>query len=101
MFHSAIAIDTLWPGEMLGCTVAGRPVLLVNVEGTVVAYADRCAHLGTPLSAGRFAQGRILCAAHHWEYDARTGAGINPRTATLASFPVEIRDGMVFVDVGA
>ena len=101
MFRSAMASDALWPGEMAGCVVGGESVLLANVDGTIVAFRDRCAHLGAPLSAGRFADGRIRCAAHHWEYDARTGCGINPATAALHQYPVTIREGLILVDVGS
>ena len=101
VFRSAVRADTLWPGEMIGCVVGGHAVLIANVDGTVVAFQDRCAHLGTPLSAGRLNKDRIVCRAHHWEYDARTGAGVNPKTAALVRYPVDIVNGFIHVDVDA
>lgn len=78
----------------------GEPLLLVNMDGTVRAYADACPHLRTRLSEG-FLTGTVLtCATHGWQFDATTGAGINPRTTCLQSFPVQVEDGTILVDVG-
>jgi toluene monooxygenase system ferredoxin subunit len=96
-----VPVDDLWSGEMRGFQVAGQPVLLIHLEGKVVAFEDRCAHQRTPLSRGRLA-GRVLtCATHEWQYDAVTGRGINPAAMALTALPVEIRDGAIWVDVPA
>ena len=98
-FVKATTLDDLWIGEKLGVVVGGRPVLLVNVEGTVCAYEDRCRHKGVALSLGRL-EGHVLsCSVHGWLYDARTGIGINPESATLPRFPVRIEGNDVLVDV--
>lgn len=90
----------LWVGEMRAVEVAGRQVVLINVGGDVSAFPDRCLHKGVALSAGRL-QGCVLtCWAHEWQYDARTGAGINPQGVALTRYPLEIRDGEIWIDVG-
>ena len=80
-FAKATTLDELWIGEKLGVVVAGRPVLLVNVEGTVCAYEDRCRHKGVALSLGKLEGTSSPAAVHGWVYDACTGAGINPESA--------------------
>ena len=82
-FRPVLREDDLWIGEMAGVKVDGHPVLLVNVEGTVCAYEDRCRHRAQPLSQGRLTGNRLVCAAHAWEYDAATGRGINPDGVAL------------------
>jgi len=89
----------LWTGEMRGLVVGGRRVLLVRTEHAVCAYEDRCAHLGVPLSEGTLRGGVLTCSAHHYEYDALTGCGINPCTVKLVEFPLRIEDGAICVDV--
>ena len=96
----AIELSELWVGEMRGLRVSGRGILLVRLDDGVYAYADRCAHLGVELSKGVLDASVITCSAHHYCYDARTGAGINPRSVCLTAFPLRIRDGVVYVDVG-
>jgi toluene monooxygenase system ferredoxin subunit len=98
-FEPVLAEDELWTGEMRGITVRGRRVLLVRTEAGVFAYEDRCAHLGVPLSQGRLEAGVITCSAHHYQYDAKTGRGVNPERARLRAFPVSIECGQIAVDL--
>jgi toluene monooxygenase system ferredoxin subunit len=95
----AAGSDQVWEGEMLACTLAGRNVVLLRLDGQVRAYEDRCAHLGVRLSEGRLVGRTLTCGAHEWEYDAATGEGINPRRACLQCFPAREVDGRIFVDV--
>jgi toluene monooxygenase system ferredoxin subunit len=98
-FDKVATLDDVWIGEKLAVVVAGRPLLLVNVEGTVCAYEDRCRHKGIALSLGKLEGHVLTCAVHGWIYDARTGAGINPESARLPRFPVKIEGNDVLVDV--
>ena len=91
----------LWTGEMRGLVVGGRRVLLVRTEHELCAYEDRCAHLGVPLSTGTLENGVITCAVHHYQYDARTGCGINPKNVALRPLPLCVLEGQIAVDVGA
>jgi toluene monooxygenase system ferredoxin subunit len=98
-WRRVLELDSLWSGEMVGVAIEGRRVLLVHCDGQVFAYEDRCAHLGVPLRAGRLAGQVLTCAAHEWSYDVPSGCGINPRKARLKSFPVEVRDGAIWVNI--
>jgi toluene monooxygenase system ferredoxin subunit len=99
MFCKALARDSLWQGEMLPLEIAGQKLILIDVGGEVQAFEDRCAHLGVPLSRGRL-QGHVLtCWAHQWQYDVRTGCGINPQGVALRRLPVEVRGGDIWVEV--
>lgn len=100
-FKPALRQDDLWIGEMAGVKIDGRPVLLVNVAGTVCAYEDRCLHRAFPLSQGKLTGTRLVCAAHEWTYDACTGRGINPDGVALRRFDVRIVKGEILVDVDA
>jgi toluene monooxygenase system ferredoxin subunit len=97
-FHRVTELAELWSGDLLAVRVAGRDVLVVRVADTVRAYEDRCAHLGVALSKGTLDGSILTCSAHHWQYDATTGRGVNPATACLRGFAVEVREGVVYVD---
>jgi toluene monooxygenase system ferredoxin subunit len=90
----------LWPGEMRVVVVDGVQVLIANLDGEVVAYEDRCAHQGVPLSRGRLDRPScaLTCSAHGWQYDLRTGAGINPKGVALRRLPVKIDAGGIWVE---
>jgi toluene monooxygenase system ferredoxin subunit len=92
--------DDLWEGEMCGVVARRRKVVLLRLDGVVHAYEDRCAHLGAKLSEGRLEGGVLVCSAHCYEYDARTGAGLNPTNVCLRAVPAEERDGTIFVEAG-
>ncbi|HEY4012202.1 MAG TPA: Rieske 2Fe-2S domain-containing protein [Polyangiaceae bacterium] len=93
--------STTWEGEMVAVRVEGADVLLVRLEGGEVrAYDNRCPHAGSPLSEGRLYAATLTCATHLWEFDARTGDGINPRGCKLRRHPVHVVDGVVRVRLG-
>jgi toluene monooxygenase system ferredoxin subunit len=75
----------------------GFAILIVNVEGTVRAFQGLCPHQRNSLEDADFDGELITCPAHMWEFDARTGAGVNPTTACLAEYPVEDRDGVLYI----
>jgi toluene monooxygenase system ferredoxin subunit len=93
-FVRVAALEELWTGE----PASRQGVLLLRRGDTVLAYEDRCAHLGVALSEGRLEGDTLTCSAHEWTYDVRTGRGINPASACLKAFPVRIEDGQVWVD---
>lgn len=100
MTRAAVAeLEELWEGEMRACRAGRHRILLLRLEDGIYAYEDRCAHLGMPLSEGKLRDGVLVCSAHHFEYDARTGRGINPRNLCLRRFPVVIENGKVWVVV--
>jgi toluene monooxygenase system ferredoxin subunit len=97
-YRRAMALADLWDGEMQSCRMGARNVLLLKLDGMVHAYEDRCAHQGVPLSEGEFADGVLTCRAHHWQYDARNGRGVNPASACLKAVPVRVEDDAILVD---
>ena len=97
---SGIGLDDLWEGEMQGVVVDDTDVLLINVDGRVHAFDDRCPHAATLLSEGTFEGNVLTCRAHLWQFDAVSGRGINPDNCSLAEYPVKIVEGSIFVQVG-
>ena len=49
------------PEELVGAEVAGVPLVVANVEGTLLAYRDRCAACGAPLRGGELSAGALTC----------------------------------------
>ena len=96
----AYSLDDLWEGDMEGVEVAGHKVLLVNVDGEVRAYHNRCPHQAWPLDEGDFDGEKIVCSNHSWEFDASSGSGINPSDCALTRYPCIVDDdGTICVDV--
>jgi toluene monooxygenase system ferredoxin subunit len=98
-FHDATRYDDLWDGERLPLVLGGHRVFLVRFGDAVMAYEDRCAHRDLPLSHGRLEGCILTCPVHEWQYDLRTGEGVNPRSARLRRCAVKLQGGRILVDI--
>ena len=56
-------IDQLALDGLVAADVAGIPLIVGNVEGTLLAYRNRCAGCGGPLHAGNLSDGALTCPA--------------------------------------
>lgn len=93
------AIEDVAPGSSIRVDVEGRPICLVNLDGTFHAIHDTCTHALEGLSGGYIEDGKIECPRHGAFFDIATGrAATPPATAAVPTFAVEVRDGRVFVD---
>jgi toluene monooxygenase system ferredoxin subunit len=93
-------LDELWAGEMIGAEVEGTRILLVHTDdGVIQAIQAMCPHQAVPLEDGELYGNALICAAHRWEIDVVTGAGINPCHASVALYPTKIQDGQIYVSV--
>lgn len=100
MFEDVSAVEDLWEGDMQAFELGGQAVVVVhNPGGEIVAFEGLCPHQQAPLSEGLYEDGRIICTSHMWEFDGRTGRGVNPSTCHLRQIPLRIRDGRIEVDV--
>jgi toluene monooxygenase system ferredoxin subunit len=98
-FQRVAKITDVWSGEMMGLEVNGEHVLLVNVDDRIYAYADVCPHQKSRLSEGTLTDKVLRCERHHWEFDACSGSGVNPRNACLKLFPIRVEGEDILVDV--
>ena len=98
-FQKVAKIEDLWSGEMIGLEVNGERVLLVNVDNHIYAYADICPHQKSRLSEGTLADKILRCGRHHWEFDACSGSGVNPRNACLKVFSIRVDGEDILVDI--
>jgi nitrite reductase/ring-hydroxylating ferredoxin subunit len=81
-------------------TAGGFEILLVRFGAEIYALQNRCTHLGQPLLGGRTMGRQIICPFHGACYDIKSGAAISgPAISPIQTFPVDIRDGTVFVDI--
>jgi len=76
------------PRTLRALDVAGDPLVVANLDGTLVAYADRCPACLAPLSEGRLDGDRLTCAGGH-AYDVRrAGRALDEQTAPLTPLPL-------------
>jgi Fe-S cluster biogenesis protein NfuA/nitrite reductase/ring-hydroxylating ferredoxin subunit len=54
-------LDLVPVGQMVGAEVAGEELVVANVDGTLLAYANTCADCGGPLDGGDLRAGTLAC----------------------------------------
>jgi nitrite reductase/ring-hydroxylating ferredoxin subunit len=74
-------------------------IVLVHHEGRIYALDNRCPHMGFPLDKGSVADGILTCHWHHARFDLCTGGSFDLWADDTPRFPVEVREGDVYVDV--
>jgi len=79
-------------------TVGGRTVGLFHHEGAFHAVDNRCPHMGFPLTDGSVDDGILTCPWHHARFELSCGDTFDPFADDVHTFPVEVRDGDVYVD---
>lgn len=95
------AVDSLPPGRCRTVEVHGRRFALCNVNGRFHAVDDACPHRGGPLGGGVLEGHHLHCPLHGWGFDVQTGACLVNPSKNIASYPVTVRDGSVWIDLGA
>jgi nitrite reductase/ring-hydroxylating ferredoxin subunit len=106
--------DELAVGEIRRITAAGRSWALVRTPDAFYAVGTKCAHqgadlMGTPHLQGTIVDGQVgtfcygmdaqvlRCPWHNWEYDVTTGQSLHDRRRRLASRPVTVIDGGLYL----
>ncbi|PYV89337.1 MAG: nitrite reductase [Acidobacteria bacterium] len=65
----------------------------------ICAVDNRCPHMGFPLNRGTVKEGILTCHWHHARFDLASGGTFDQWADDVPVFPVEIRQGEVWVDL--
>jgi 3-phenylpropionate/trans-cinnamate dioxygenase ferredoxin subunit len=99
-FERACALDEVPTDEALAVTLGRYEVAIARDEDEVFAVENICSHAAVALSEGEVADCTVECWLHGSRFDLRTGKPTGlPATEPIATFPVDVRDGDVYVDV--
>ena len=99
-FTRTIALAEIPDGDKRMVKVGEAQVVLVRQGETVCALAERCAHLGGPLSEGEVRDGTIVCPWHASQYALADGHVVHgPSTYDQPCYAVRITDGFVEVQL--
>ena len=79
----------------------GKTLVLFLYGDKVYALDNRCPHMGFPLDKGSVEEGILSCHWHHARFDLASGGAFDLWADDIDSFPVELRDGEIYVDLRA
>jgi len=86
--------------EGRGFEVGGKRIAVFNLGGSFHCVSDICTHEYALLSEGYLDGACIECPLHGGGFDVRTGKAIMaPAETDLKTYPVECRDGEIFVAI--
>lgn len=95
------AVDNFPPGTCKVVPTEDMPIAVFNVSGQFYATDNICTHEYAELSDGQIEGEEIVCPWHGARFSVITGKVTSPPAyEDLKTFPVQIADGMVQVDVG-
>lgn len=75
----------------------GDFVLLLGVNGKVIAVCGDCPHQDTPLAEGSLIGSVLTCPVHFWQWDVESGEMLGPAELPLPSYDVREDEGQVFI----
>jgi nitrite reductase/ring-hydroxylating ferredoxin subunit len=77
----------------------GQTIALFYSGTQVYAIDNRCPHMGFPLHSGPCKENIVTCPWHYARFDLASGGTFDSWADDVRSFPVEIRDGAVWVNL--
>ncbi|HEU5107411.1 MAG TPA: non-heme iron oxygenase ferredoxin subunit [Micromonosporaceae bacterium] len=94
------AAEEIPKGTVISADLDGTPIAIVRAEDdNFYAVHDECSHASVPLSEGEIEDCTLECWLHGSRFDLRTGEPTGPpATEPVPVYPVEVRDGDLFVD---
>ena len=92
---STIRPDEIAEGSGKAITVSGTEIAVFRCEGQLYATQNWCPHAGSALAAGALDGGAVVCPAHGYRFDLRTGACATDAQLRLKTFRL-VPDGAGF-----
>jgi 3-phenylpropionate/trans-cinnamate dioxygenase ferredoxin subunit len=99
-YERACALSEVPTDEALAVTLGDLEVAVARDGDEVFAVENICSHAAVALSEGEVADCTVECWLHGSRFDLRSGKPTGlPATEPIATFPAEVRDGDVYVDI--
>ncbi|RIV36880.1 non-heme iron oxygenase ferredoxin subunit [Micromonospora radicis] len=95
------AAEDVPKGTAISADIDGTQIALVHGEDDqFYAVHDECSHAAVALSEGEVSGCTLECWLHGSRFDLRTGEPTGlPATEPVPVYPVEVRDGEVYVSL--
>ncbi|MBI0580719.1 Rieske (2Fe-2S) protein [Neobacillus cucumis] len=103
--------EELQPGQRKIAVVDGVEIAMLNVDGQLYAFRNRCPHQGVemiygsvggtmlPSDPGEYNYGCdnqiISCPLHGWEFDMKTGKSLSSPKYSVGNYEIKEKDGSI------
>ncbi|HUU83276.1 MAG TPA: Rieske 2Fe-2S domain-containing protein [Phycisphaerae bacterium] len=98
-----IEADRCPPGRGTFVEAAGRKLAVFHLtDPPGFAVIDNfCPHADGNLFAGELVGRIVTCPSHGWQFNVITGVSNHSEAARVNSYPVEVRNGVIYADLDA
>ena len=86
-------------GQSLCLEMGEARVALFHEPDGLFAIDNLCPHRGAPLNDGFVVDGYVTCPWHQWQFQLKDGVCRNIPGPRVAAYPVEIRDGAIWIEL--
>ena len=100
-FIKCVEVADIPPEGVIAVNVAGHSIAVAKSNGKIFAVDNRCPHMGYPLNRGSVQDGILICHWHHAMFDLASGCTFHPFADDVQAYPIDVREGSVYVNVGA
>jgi NAD(P)H-dependent nitrite reductase small subunit len=95
---TGLKLEQLPVGESVCLQLGEAQVGLFHRKEGLFAIDNICPHRGAPLHDGMVSDGFVSCPWHQWQFQLEDGVCRNIPKARVASYGVEVRDGIIWVN---
>ena len=96
--YTNFKLDDLKPGAGVGLQLESEYISLFRTTEGVFALNSLCPHRGAMLTEGFITDDYVTCPWHQWQFQLKDGVCKNIPGAQVATYPVEVREGKIWVD---
>lgn len=98
-WQRAASLSDLEPHGLKTVHVGDYTLAIWRHAGQIYALDNRCPHMGFPLDRGTCRDGILTCHWHQARFDLASGGTFDAWADDALAFPVELRDGEIWVNV--
>jgi NAD(P)H-dependent nitrite reductase small subunit len=97
--NADLKLDQIAVGESRLLKLGDAQVGLFHDADGLFAIDNLCPHRGAPLHEGFVTDGYVTCPWHQWQFQLEDGICRNIPKVRVATYPVEIREGAIWIDL--
>jgi len=89
----------LKPNKMKAVNANGKPILLVNLEGTYYAIGNKCTHMQCTLTNGQLNGDVVQCPCHGSKFNVKSGKVVGgPAAFPEPKYEVKVEGDKILVN---
>ena len=96
---TSLKLESVPVGQNRCVQMGDQQIGLFHSTDGLFAIDNYCPHRGAPLHDGIVTDGYVTCPWHQWQFQLNDGICRNIPKVRVASYPVEIREGAIWINV--